>query len=234
MEATAGSNEVSFICLDSSFSRILAVVSWRDKLVGELIFLNGGHHQVGDFIVHFEKFGNESLLEELVVAGVESFDQCTGFPILDGESHNVIGVMVIEDEEILVAASRFDGVTSRKIHGNQVAEVSGSIDAVNADVMMLGLGLWFGGLDILFDEFLVTIASVDLLGAVGANSVSRKAWPSKVETVVNRLNPGVNGGVANGCMVKVDEGRDGSDGEDIVGSMECGGGGDGVSRAVIG
>ena len=44
MEATAGSNEVSFICLDSAFSRILAVVSRGDKLVGELIFLNGSHH----------------------------------------------------------------------------------------------------------------------------------------------------------------------------------------------
>ena len=189
VEAAAGSNKVSFICLDSSFSRILAVVSRGDKLVVELIFLNGSHHQVGDFVVHFEKFGNETLLEELIVAGVERCDQCTGFPILDGESHDVIGVVVIENEKILVAAGRFNGVASRKIHGNQVAEVSGSIDAVNADVVMFGLGLRPGGLDILFDEFLVTVAGVDLFSAVGANPVGSKARPSKVETFVNGLNP---------------------------------------------
>jgi hypothetical protein len=98
---------------DSSFCRVDAVNVRGNTLKLNFVFLEGRFEFVRTFIVNDVKIRWMALLDEEFVCGLPCVTECGGFSIGNRDGVNVVGVLIVEDKQVVVAA----GGENRKLAG---------------------------------------------------------------------------------------------------------------------
>ena len=77
-----------------------------NKLEVDIVFAEGFLHGTGAFIVADVESGSRTMLLEMYVASFPGFGDFQGFTVLQKLGVDGVGVVVVEDEYILVSAGR--------------------------------------------------------------------------------------------------------------------------------
>ena len=89
-----------------TFGSIAAMGIWGDKLEVDIIFAEGVLYGAGEFVVDDVDSGSRAVLFEMFVARYPGFGDFQGLPVLQKVYVDRVGVVVVEDEYILVSAGR--------------------------------------------------------------------------------------------------------------------------------
>ena len=76
------------------------------KLEVDIVFAEGFLHGTGTFVVEDVESGSRTVLLEMFVARFPGFGDFQGLPVLHKLGVDGVGVVVVEDEYILVSAGR--------------------------------------------------------------------------------------------------------------------------------
>ena len=101
--AVQDGDEVSFECLNCSFSWVPAVNAVVDKLAFEFVCFDTSHEAVGCFIVQSVEDGFDARIGESLAVCITTSDQMIGMAAFDWFSQCGIGVAIAEDENMAVA-----------------------------------------------------------------------------------------------------------------------------------
>ena len=93
-------------CANRTFGGVAEVGIWGDKLEVDIVFAEGFFHGTGAFVVKDVDSGSRTVLLEMFVARFPGFGDLKGFPVLRKLGVDGVGVVVVEDEYILVSAGR--------------------------------------------------------------------------------------------------------------------------------
>ena len=91
-------------CANHTFGGVAAMCIWGDKLEVNIIFAEDFLHGTGAFVVEDVESGSRTVLLEMFVARFPSFSDFQGLPLLHKLGVDGVGVVVVEDEYILVSA----------------------------------------------------------------------------------------------------------------------------------
>ena len=78
---------------------------------------------VGDFIVTSDVLGAEAILEEFLVASFEAVEEFCTFPGFDGDCIYEVGIIVMEDEKILVPSCGCHREPAGEVCGNEILQI---------------------------------------------------------------------------------------------------------------
>ena len=98
------SAKMVFECEDCTFGGVAAVGIWGDKLEVDVVLAEGFLHGNGALVVEDVESGGRTVLLEVFVARLPGFSDLQGFPVLEMLGVDGVGVVVLEDEDILVFA----------------------------------------------------------------------------------------------------------------------------------
>ena len=79
---------------------------WGDKLEADIVFAEVFLHGTGSFVVKDVESGRRTVMLEMSVARFPGFSDLQGLPFLHKLGVDGVGVVVVEDEYILVSAGR--------------------------------------------------------------------------------------------------------------------------------
>ena len=100
------SAKVIIECVNRTFGSVAAMCVWGDQLEGNIVFVEGFLHGTGEFFVEDAESGSSTVLLEMFVAHFPGFGDLQGFSVLQKLYVDGVGVVVAEDEYILVSAGR--------------------------------------------------------------------------------------------------------------------------------
>jgi hypothetical protein len=89
---------------DSAFRRIDSVDVRRNTLELDVIFLEGGFQFLRTLVVEDVEIGWMPLLDEEFVCGLPCVSECGGFSVGNRDGVDVVGVLVVQDNQVVVAA----------------------------------------------------------------------------------------------------------------------------------
>ena len=115
MRSAEDGDKVVLECLDRSFTLVNPVVSWG----GQLVCNPGGSEVVSEVLGHFivvaDELCCESIGRKCGITFVETLHNISSLSGFDRDSIDVVGIVVIHDEEVFVPSGRGDGVPAREI-----------------------------------------------------------------------------------------------------------------------
>ena len=100
------SAKVIIECANHTFGGVAAMCIWGDKLEVDIAFEEGFLHGTGAFVVKDVESGSRTVSLEIFVARFPGFGDLQGLPVLQKLGVDGVGVVVVEDEYILVSAVR--------------------------------------------------------------------------------------------------------------------------------
>ena len=100
------STKVILECVNRTFGGIAAMCIWGDKLEVDILFGEGFLHDTVALVVKYVDSGSRTVLLEMFVAYFPGFSDLQGFPFLQMLGVDGVGIVVVEDEYILVSAGR--------------------------------------------------------------------------------------------------------------------------------
>ena len=89
-----------------TFRGVAAMGIWGDKLKVDIVFAEGVLHGAGAFVVKDVESGSCAVVLEMFVERYPRFGDFQGLPVLYNVGVDGFGVVVVEDEYILVSAGR--------------------------------------------------------------------------------------------------------------------------------
>ena len=92
--------------VDRTFGGVAAMGIWWDKLEVDIVFAEGILHSAGAFFVEDVESRSRAVLLEMSVARYPDFGDFQGLSVLQKVGVDGVGVVVVEDEYILVSAGR--------------------------------------------------------------------------------------------------------------------------------
>ena len=93
-------------CANRAFNRVTAMCVWGDKLEVDIVFAEGFLHGTGALVMEDVESGSRTVLLEMFVARFPGFGDLQVLPVLEKLGVDGVGVIVVEDEDILVSALR--------------------------------------------------------------------------------------------------------------------------------
>ena len=93
-------------CANCTFGRVAAMGIWGYKLEVDILFAEGFLHGAGAFVVEDVESGSCAVLLEIFLASYPGVGDFQGLPFLQKVGVDGVGVVVVEDEYILVSAGR--------------------------------------------------------------------------------------------------------------------------------
>ena len=118
-------SEVIFKSADSTLRWIVTVVMESHQLVFEVLLFNFVEEVLGGFIVQALVDGGNAGLSELLVAGFLPKDEIVRFPAFNWASKDSIGVIVVEEEDVVVSKEGLKWELTRKVSCNQAFQLGG-------------------------------------------------------------------------------------------------------------
>ncbi len=109
-------NEMIFEGLDCTFSRISVMDVWWDQLEINILSCHKVLEGTGGFIVKVLEFGAESRGAKAVVGNLKRGKNGVGTSIFERNSYDAITVVVIHNEDVVVAGTRGCNKFSSEIH----------------------------------------------------------------------------------------------------------------------
>ena len=91
---------------NSTFGGVAAICIWGGKLEVDIVFVEGFLHGTVSFVVKDVESGSRTVLLEMFVARFPGFGDIQGLLVLQKLGVYGVGVVVVEDEYILVSAGR--------------------------------------------------------------------------------------------------------------------------------
>ena len=91
-------------CVDHTFGSISGVGIWRDKLEVDVELAEGFLHGTGALVVEDVESGGCTVLLEVFIARLPGFSDLHDLPVLEKLGVDGVGVVVVEDKDILVSA----------------------------------------------------------------------------------------------------------------------------------
>ena len=98
------SAKIIFECADCTFGGVAAVVIWGDKLEVDVLLVEGFLHGTGALVVEDVESGGCNVLLELFMALLIGFSDLQGFTVLEKLGLDGVGVVFVEEEDILISA----------------------------------------------------------------------------------------------------------------------------------
>ena len=191
-------DEVGFEHLDCMFCVVSTMVTQESNLNVEFFIPDGVNEVSGDFIVKTDEGGSKFTIIEFLVSLFECTDVLFGFAGADGFGCDVIGIVVVNNKHIFVAADRGYWLVFGGIHGDDILYFIFTKDK-NIAVMdftawfgILG-GLWLGAADVFVDHLEMTKGRFLFLCAVLADAFGGETGPAGKIAVVGSFNPIGNG-----------------------------------------
>ena len=92
-------------CANSAFGSVGTVFFWGNTLKLDLIFEEGVLEVLGAFIVQDVQIGRMTLMYQDAVCLFPGIANAGSLAIRDGNSMNSIGVLMIEDEDVVVTTA---------------------------------------------------------------------------------------------------------------------------------
>ena len=102
------SEKVILECANRTFGGVAVIGIWGGKLEVDIVFAEGFLHGAGAFFVKDVESGSRDVLLEMLVARYPGFGDFQGLLVLQKLGMNGVGIVVVEDEYILVSAGRED------------------------------------------------------------------------------------------------------------------------------
>ena len=93
-----------FECADCTFVGVAAVCIWGYKLEVDVVLEEGFLHGAGALVVKDVESGGCTVLLEVFMTRLPGFSDLQGLPVLEKLGVDGVGVVVVEDEDILVSA----------------------------------------------------------------------------------------------------------------------------------
>ena len=100
------SSKVIIECVNCTFGGVAAVCISGDKLEVDILFAEGFLHGTGALFVADVESGSRTVLLEMFVARFPGFGDLQGLMVLQKLDVDGVGVVVVEDEYILVSVGR--------------------------------------------------------------------------------------------------------------------------------
>ena len=91
-------------CANCMFSGVAEMCTWGDKLEVNIVFAEGFLHGTVSLVVEDVEGGICTVLLEVFVARFPGFGDIQGLPVFEKLGMYRVGVVVVEDEDILVSA----------------------------------------------------------------------------------------------------------------------------------
>ena len=98
------SAKMIFECADRTFGRVAAVGIWGDKSEVNVVLAEGFLHGTGALVVEDVDSGVYNMLLQVFMACLPGFSDLQGLPFLEKLGVDVVGAVVVEEEDILVSA----------------------------------------------------------------------------------------------------------------------------------
>ena len=98
------SAKMIFECADCTFEGVAAVGIWEENLEVDVVLAEGFLNDTGELIVEDVESGVCTVLLKVLMARIPGFSDLQGLPVLDKLGVDGVGVVVVEDEYILVYA----------------------------------------------------------------------------------------------------------------------------------
>ena len=107
------------------------------KLILEVLGSDGGMHGVGDLIVEFVQDWVDSCGLQFCIASVVPLNDVIGLPTHDWMDKDGVGVMIVEEEDIVHTNGGGEGKTSGLIRGDHGLELV-KFNCISAGKMVTG------------------------------------------------------------------------------------------------
>lgn len=183
-------DEMILVGADGSFSGIGSMLFRGNTLEGDVVLGEGSFEFLGTFVVEDMQVRWMALLDKFQMGGLPSSTDTGSLAIGNGNGMNGVGILMIENKNVLVAAAGGNGEATSLVGIRLEKFVFGEHHGI--ELMAFGFETWseigcngsrvghgaqkFGGAEILGLLILVPQGSSNGLGKMFGNEIGRETW----------------------------------------------------------